>query len=137
MASTPLSHLGPGVRLARNVVWNFGGQGWSLVLALGFTPYIVHRLGTDAYGLLITVGIVTDYFWFMNLGLGQATVKYLAEHAAAEDWEQVRRIFWASAIVYVVLGSLAALGIVAAGSFLVDRWLTISPELHAVASSLF
>src|SRR5271157_6241970 len=112
-------------RLVRNILWNFGGQIWGPSLAIVTTPYIVHKLGTDAYGLLMTVGIVTNYFWLMDLGLGQATVKYVAEHAVRKERDEVSRIFWTSFLAYSVLGTLAALSIAAIVPLCVKHWFQI------------
>ena len=127
----------PKWRLIRNVVWNFGGQIWGLSIALFTTPYIVHKLGMESYGLLMTVGIVTNYFWFMDLGLGQATVKYVAEHVAREEWDEVNRIFWTSFLAYAVLGILAALAIIAIAPYCVRSWLQIPPALQPTALLVF
>lgn len=126
-----------GIRFVRNVLWNFGGQVWNLGLAFFTTPYIVHKLGTDAYGLLMTVGVVTSYLWFMDLGLGGASVKYIAEHAARDEWDEVRRIFWSSWIAYLVLGALAATVIILITPLCVYRWFRIPAELQAPAVHVF
>lgn len=128
---------GLGRRLARNVLWNFGGQLWALALAFFTMPYMVGKLGTDAYGLLMTVGIVTNYLWFMDLGLGQATVKYVAEHAARNEWDEVNRILWTSVVSYLVLGSLAALVLVTIAPLCVTSWFQIPVELQDEALSVF
>ena len=56
-----------GKLIGRNAFWNFGGQAWAVALAFFTTPYVVHNLGADSYGLLMTVGVVTSYFAFSDL----------------------------------------------------------------------
>jgi len=119
------------------VLWNFGGQLWSLGLAFFTTPYIVHKLGTDAYGLLMTVGVLTSYLGFMDLGLGSASVKYISEHAAREEWDQVVRIFWTSFFSYLLLGTLAAFILILLTPFFVYWWLRIPVTLQGPAVSIF
>jgi len=41
-------------------------------------PIYVRRLGPDAYGLLVVVSALTSYVGLMDLGLGQALVRYLS-----------------------------------------------------------
>lgn len=127
--------LGPS--LVRNFLWNFGGQAWGLALALCTTPYLIHKLGTDAYGLLMTVGIVTNYFWFADLGLGQATVKYAAEHASRGEWEDVCRIFWTSGAAYLILGAAAALLLVILTPLCVYQWFRVPLDLQPAAVNVF
>lgn len=126
-----------GRRLRQNVFWNFGGQAWAVALALFATPYIVHQLGTDSYGLLMTVGVVTSYFWFSDLGLGQATIKYIAEHAARREWKDVTKIFWTSVTCYVIFGVIAAIILVIITPLLVHRLFRIPPELQETALRVF
>ena len=123
----------PSGTLLGNVLWNFGGQAWSVLVALVTTPYIIRHLGTDAYGLLSAASIVTTYLWFMDLGLGQATTKYVAEHAALNDWPAVRATFWTALGAYVVLGATATLVVVAAAVPCVDYWLHVPAHERATA----
>lgn len=131
------SPTSPAIRLAQNVAWNFGGLAWGLCLSFVTTPYIIHKLGTDAYGLLMTVGIVTSYLWFMDLGLGAATTKYIAEHAARDEWDHVNRTFWTSLVAYVVLGGLGALTLLLITPLCVYHWLRIPAQLQKIAVDVF
>src|SRR4051812_43944979 len=92
-------------RVAHNAGWNMASQIWLSVLNLVVIPIIIRRLGAEPYGVLTMLTVVTNYVWFMDLGLGQATVKYVAENSSRSDWATVRRVFWTSATGYVVLGT--------------------------------
>jgi len=106
-------------RLASNVLYQFGSQSLLLVLTFVFSPYVVHRLGVDLYGLLILAGLTTNYFAIVELGLGQATVKFLADAYTHRDWNRLRRILWTSVLTYLALSAVAALGLV-----VLTPWLT-------------
>jgi O-antigen/teichoic acid export membrane protein len=106
-------------RLASNVVYQLGSQSLLLALSFVFSPYVVHRLGVDLYGLLILAGITTNYFAIVELGLGQATVKFLADAYARRDWNGLRLILWTSVLTYFALSAIGALGLVA-----LTPWLT-------------
>jgi O-antigen/teichoic acid export membrane protein len=85
----------------------------------------------------MTVGVLTNYFWFMDLGLGQATVKYVAEHVARDEPEEVNRVYWMSVGAYVVLGAIAAAAIIAVAPLCVYRWFVIPEELQGPALRVF
>ena len=106
-------------RLASNVLYQFGSQSLLLVLSFAFSPYIVHRLGVDLYGLLILAGLTTNYFAIVELGLGQATVKFLADAYARRDWTGLRLMLWTSLLTYLALSVVGALGLAA-----LTPWLT-------------
>jgi O-antigen/teichoic acid export membrane protein len=106
-------------RLASNVLYQFGCQSLLLVLSFAFSPYIVHRLGVDLYGLLILAGLTTNYFAIVELGLGQATVKFVADSSARGDWSGLRRMVWTSVLTYLGLSGAGALALAA-----LTPWLT-------------
>jgi hypothetical protein len=58
-------------RISTNAVSQLVAQAGVLALNLVASPVIVHGLGLEAYGLLVLVGITTNYFGFVELGLGQ------------------------------------------------------------------
>ena len=105
-------------RLASNVLYQFGSQSLVLTLTFVFSPYVVHRLGVDLYGLLILAGLTTNYFAIVELGLGQATVKFLADAYARRDANRLRLILWTSVLTYLALSIVAALGLAALAPWL-------------------
>ena len=108
-----------GHRLASNIFYQLGSQSLLLVLSFVFSPYVVHRLGVELYGLLILAGITTNYFAIVELGLGQASVKFLADAYARRDWTGLRLMLWTSVLTYFALSAVGALGLVA-----LTPWLT-------------
>jgi len=95
-------------RIARNSLYQLLSQGALLATAVFTTPYIVHKLGPDLYGLLVLIGITTNYFGVVELGLGQATIKFMADSYSRRDWPEFRRVFWTSSVSYLVLGGIGA-----------------------------
>ncbi|MCX5707980.1 MAG: hypothetical protein NTY14_03245 [Candidatus Omnitrophica bacterium] len=69
-------------RMMKNVIWNFIGQIWMVVLAFFATPFIVRSLNVNFYGIYTLVGVIIGYFSFLQFGLGTATVKYVAQYFA-------------------------------------------------------
>jgi len=123
--------------LIRNTVWNFASQGWFLILVFLTTPYIVHKLGTSAYGVLSMVTVVIGYFGFLDLGLGQAVIKYVSEYYAKRDYDTIRKIISTALAVYFLMGSIGAAIIVSLTTVLVTRVLKIPSNLISVSSSVF
>src|SRR5207244_3376930 len=75
------------------------------------TPFVLAHLGPTGYGLWAVVGSVLSYGSILDLGLGVAIAKYMAEYRhqrVLDDAETlVATAFWA----YVLIGLLAlALG---------------------------
>lgn len=114
-----------------NIFFNLLSQGIILGTAFLTTPYIVNKLGAEAYGVVILMGIFLGYLGLLDFGLGGALIRYLTECTAMGDQERFRKIFWSSLIVYALI-SVAGGGLfILATPTLVSSFLKIPPNLHA------
>ncbi len=130
--SRPRSHI-----LIRNTLWNFLSQGWFLILAFVTTPYIIHKLGTDAYGVLSIVSVVIGYFGFLDLGLGQAIIKYVSEYYAKKDYDTIRKIISTALVVYFLMGLIGAIVVASLTGLLVTKLLKIPSNLTNISYFVF
>lgn len=128
---------GQGARVVRNVGLNFLTQAWFAVLAIVTTPFIVRGLGADAYGIYVIVSAVMGYFSFLDLGLGSALVKYVAEFDAADDRLGLERVIRTGAALFLLLGSVGAAAIALLTSVLVDSVLTVPAQSEGTARVAF
>lgn len=120
-------------RVIKNVLWNFLGHGVLLAFAFVATPFIIRSLGADMYGVYALTGIVIGYFSFLDLGLGTAVVKYIAEYLAQEDTEKISGVFWSSFLIYFFLGLIGVAAIALSSGFLVNRFFVIPAGLKPAA----
>ena len=86
------------------------GSNWivSLVTALAtclLTPFVLHSIGVEAYGTWVLITSVTGYLGLLALGVPMASVRYLAEHVAADDREGTNRAIGSCLGLYLLLGS--------------------------------
>ena len=130
--TTSRSHI-----LIRNTLWNFLSQGWFLILAFVTTPYIVRKLGTDAYGVLSIVMVVIGYFAFLDLGLGLAVIKYVSEYYAKKDYDTIRKIISTALVVYFLMGLIGAMIIASLTGLLVTKLLKIPSNLINISYFVF
>lgn len=98
---------------------------WPILLALSSMPYIVHKLGNEAYGVLALVTSVLGFFAFLDLGVTNASVKYMAEAYAQDDVDKINKIVGSSLVVYVLAGGAGAFAIALMTNTLVQRILKI------------
>src|SRR4051812_735630 len=98
-----------GATVVRNVGFNFLSQFWFAALAIVVTPYIVRTLGASLFGVYIIVSAVLGYFAFLDLGLGSALTKYIAEYEAIGDMRRVGRTMQTAFAIYLGLGVIGAL----------------------------
>jgi O-antigen/teichoic acid export membrane protein len=121
--------------LARNTVLNFFGLALPLLVGFLTIPVVIHRLGTDRFGILSIVWVVVGYFGFFDLGLGRATTKFVAEALGRAEYEKVPRYFWTTVFFQGILGIFAGVVLALVTPFLVHRVFNIAS--HLISESKF
>jgi len=124
-----------GRRLARNTLYNILGQGLPLVVGLAAIPVTLRALGDARFGLLGLAWAILGYVGVLDLGLGRATTKYVAEYLAAGDETRLR------SVGTLAVASQTALGVVGGALFavvapLLVKLLGVAPALRAEALSM-
>ena len=112
-------------RTIQNALFNVGSWVFPLAVSFVFTPYIVKTMGTNAYGVLTLVWSVIGYFTFLDLGLGQAVTKFVAEDTGRGDVRGANHAIGAAVLVSAVLGSLGGVIIFLLAGVLASRWLNV------------
>jgi O-antigen/teichoic acid export membrane protein len=98
-------------RLVRNTVANAAGGLVVAVIALAMTPFLLHHLGPERYGLWVlalTVTVAYGYGALGDLGLQQTLVREVAAARARGDREAVSRMVCSALALVVVTGAALA-----------------------------
>ncbi len=79
---------------------------WVAVLVSGLagillTPYVLHRLGDEGYGLWVLVVTLTDYYLFLRVGIRSAIVRYVSQAIAHRDAQAVNKVLASSFYFYM------------------------------------
>lgn len=127
----------PGPRLVRNTVLNLFGQLLPLLVGVATLPVIVRHLGDARFGVLGLVWAVHGYMGVLDLGLGRATTKYVAELLARGGHAELRRVATLSVAAQTAL-SLVGAGVLAlATPTLVEHLLGVPEALRAEGQGAF
>jgi O-antigen/teichoic acid export membrane protein len=78
------------------------------LVALVMLPLLIDRIGDEATGLFIFATTLTGYFTAVEYGVGTSVTKFVAEHRATGDDEQLGSIMRASTLLMLGLGALVA-----------------------------
>ncbi len=124
-------------RVGRNVLFNFSGQIWLVGLAFVSTPAILRLLGTDAFGLWITVNVTAAYFTILDLGFTRATVKFISDCYAKGDAAGLEDVVRSSTLLFLAFGAVGALAVAAGGYVLSHDVLDLPIALRATAEWAF
>jgi len=125
-----------GKSLFTNAFWNISANLFSMLILFILAPFLITRLGESQYGMYILLVSVSSFLGIMNLGLGEATLRYVAFYFGREDLEGVRRVFQATLFVYAISGALSFLILFFGAPFLVNLFKLQLAEKN-LANSLF
>lgn len=76
----------------------------SILIALLYTPVMIRLLGQSEYGLYAMIGSVSAYLSIMDLGLGNAIVRYVAKNRSIGDKESEAKLNGMFLILYSIIG---------------------------------
>lgn len=99
--------------LVGNVITSYGRFFVSIAIMAILTPYLVEKLGADAFGLWSLTLSILGFFSLLDLGFGTALVKYVAECRGAGDVLRRNRIVSTLMGVYLLLTIVSALAVAA------------------------
>ncbi|MFH0756018.1 MAG: flippase, partial [Bacteroidota bacterium] len=64
--------------LFSNALWNILSVSFTAVAGFLVVPIVLKSLGTDNYGIYAIILMIGGFAVLQNLGLGEATLKYVA-----------------------------------------------------------
>jgi len=94
-------------QILRNVGSSWFALGVNVLVGVFLSPFILHRLGDEAFGLWILIFSVTGYYGLFDLGIRSSIVRYIAKYSANEQHDELNRL------VNTAMFSYSAIGIVA------------------------
>jgi O-antigen/teichoic acid export membrane protein len=111
-------------RLLRSALYNSSAWAATVLLAVLFTPYIVHKLTVEGYGIYAMLTSMIGYYAFLDLGLGQSLIKFIPQHMAANDYGAISRSVNTAVCIQILVGGLAS-GLLIVFADPILRWLAI------------
>ncbi|MFC1831331.1 flippase [Thermodesulfobacteriota bacterium] len=117
----------------RNTLYNLIGFVIPMIVAIIAIPQLIEVLGVERFGVLTIAWMVIGYFSFLNLGIGRATTKLLAESIAHEKYDKIRNTLYSSILLLFIGGSLGCLIIQIISPILVYSFLEIPNDLTSEA----
>jgi O-antigen/teichoic acid export membrane protein len=126
-----------GSLVARNALFNVLGQILPLLVGIVAIPVTLRGLGEARFGLLGLIWAILGYFGVLDLGLGRATTKFVAEYLGRGDATQLRRVATLSVASQTVLGVVGGIVLALLTPVAVSRVLGVPAGLQAEARGAF
>ncbi|HVG18939.1 MAG TPA: oligosaccharide flippase family protein, partial [Blastocatellia bacterium] len=118
--------------IARNTLINLTAQIIPPIVAVVALPFIVRGLGIEEFGVLSIIWIILSYSGFLELGLGRALTKFVAEYIEQREEQKIAQAVWTTLTFQSFLGVVVGLVLIAVTPLLV-RGLGIPPALAGEA----
>ncbi len=94
-------------QLKAGVVLNYVVIFLNTVVGLLYTPYMLRMMGQSEYGLYSLVASVIAYLTVLDLGFGNAIVRYTAKFRAEKKTEEQYEMFGMFFLLHLVIGIIA------------------------------
>jgi O-antigen/teichoic acid export membrane protein len=120
----------------KNIGSSWFGLATNLIVGFFLSPFILHRLGDDAFGLWVLVFSLTGYYGLFDFGIRSSIVRYVAQFKATGEQDNLNRFINTSLCTYGGTG-LLLLMVTIGVSFHVDSLFRIPEALQWSAKTLF
>jgi len=121
-----------------NTIYQIGAQVAPAIAAIVAIPLLLRQLGSELFGIVTIFSTVLLYFTMLDLGLGRAATRFIAQSMEREKWSDLRRYFWGSIILLsgigVIVGGLCLVGV---PSFVTGYLKIPAAYTHAVSISFY
>src|SRR5215831_8359599 len=113
------------------------GSGWfslgvNVLVGIFLSPFILHHLGEDAFGLWILIFSVTGYYGLFDLGIRSSIVRYVAKYSATGEHEELNRLINTAMFSYGAIG-VVSMAITLVAVYYVNSIFRIPPEFVTTA----
>jgi len=108
------------IRALKNVTSSWAGLALNIAVGFFLSPFILHHLGDDAFGLWVLIFSLTGYYGIFDFGIRSSLIRYVSKFQATGDKEQLARLINTSLFSYSCLGAVLLLP-TALGTLYVDR----------------
>jgi len=115
-----------------NSAWNSGSFAAISLLMLLTTPFFVKKLGVEGYGIYILITSLIGYYGLLDLGLGEALIKFISEFNSKEDNQSICRAINSALMVQLLIGCLASASLILFSQFIIP-FLKISDSYRDAA----
>lgn len=97
------------VALLKNVGSSWFALGLNIIVGVFLSPYILHHLGDEAFGLWVLIFAITGYYGLFDLGIRSSIIRYVAKHSAKGENEELNRLINTAFFTYSGIGAVAIL----------------------------
>ena len=88
----------------KNATYNAISFIFPVAIGLITTPYIVHKLTTEIYGIYVLATSLMGLMTFLDLGFGQGIIKFVSHYEAKGDYNRINDIINTTLVINLIMG---------------------------------
>lgn len=124
--------------LKKNILANYLGQGWRVLMSLAFIPLYIKYLGIEAYGLIAIFAMLQAWLSLLDMGMRPALGREMARFTGgAHNAQSIRDLLRSIEIIAIGIAVLVAIGIWAASGWLAADWVRAEKLPVALVAQAF
>jgi O-antigen/teichoic acid export membrane protein len=117
-----------------NAAWGVAASFARPLVMVAASPFLLWKLGSELFGIWMLVNAVSGTYGVFNLGLGDATIKFVSAGIGRQDKAAVVRLIRAAFSMTCLLSALIAAMVFFAAPLLANSVFKISPDARTVAT---
>lgn len=126
--------------LRKNVVANYCGQFYNIIIGIVIVPFYLKYLGAEAYGLVGFFALMYSWLNLLKVGLTPAFSREVSKyHGTKSDKVHFIQLLNSIEMIFYIMGTVIVVGILTSSHWLATDWLKIeklSPETVTYCISL-
>jgi O-antigen/teichoic acid export membrane protein len=124
--------------LKKNILANYLGQGWSVLMSLAFVPTYINHIGIEAYALIGLFAVMQTWLSLLDMGMTPALSREMARFTAgAHTPQSIRDLLRSLEVITFTFAVLIGLVLWWGSNWLGSHWLRVgSLSLNVVQESL-
>lgn len=90
-------------KLILNTIYNFIGKAFGIIINIILTPYIIKKIGVEAFGIWAIVFVFASYLGLFDFGIRWSYIKYIAEYNKKGDNLSLNKIINTGLFFYSIV----------------------------------
>jgi O-antigen/teichoic acid export membrane protein len=80
------------IAILKNVGSSWFALGFNILVGIFLSPYILHHLGDEGFGLWVLIFSITGYYGLFDLGIRSSIIRYVAKYSATNESADLNRL---------------------------------------------
>ena len=94
------------IAILKNVGSSWFALGLNILVGIFISPYILHHLGDEAFGLWVLIFSITGYYGLFDLGIRSSIIRYVAKYSATDENDELNRLINTALFTYSGIGTV-------------------------------